>query len=236
MRFLTIRRVFTAAIALLACSVAISAADLKGFPFTEESLNYTVNWPSGLSLGEVHLRARPSGPGWTFTLNLDAGVPGFLVKDIYTSTSGADLCSTLFERDARHGSRHVREKEITDQASHNVTRSTIGGGESTLSAPACLKDALTLLYFARRELGQGRVPATQQFLFGGLYQMRMEYAGAQKIAVGDELTDSDRVNCTIKGPSSEFQFEAFFARDAARTPLVIRVPLSNGRFSMELVR
>jgi hypothetical protein len=28
----------------------------------------------------------------------------------------------------------------------------------------------------------------------------------------------------------------FFARDAARTPLVIRVPLSAGTFSMELVR
>jgi hypothetical protein len=28
----------------------------------------------------------------------------------------------------------------------------------------------------------------------------------------------------------------FFARDAARTPLVIRVPLSVGTFSMELVR
>ncbi len=230
------RRLFAATIALLACSPVVPGADLKGFPFAAENLTYSVNWPSGLSLGEVHLRARPDGPGWTFTLNLDAGLPGFPVKDIYTSNTTPALCTTLFERDAQHGSRHARERETIDTASHTVTRSTIGGGESTLAAPPCLKDALALLYFARRELGQGRVPAAQQFLFGGLYQARLEYAGAQKIPVAEHPTDSDKVNCIIKGPSSEIQFEAFFARDAARTPLVIRVPLAGGRFSMELVR
>ena len=98
------------------------------------------------------------------------------------------------------------------------------------------KRPLTLLFFARRELGQGKVPPAQQFLFGGLYQMKMEYTGAQKVQVGDRMTESDKVTCSIKGPSSDFQFEAFFARDAARTPLIIRVPLTSGRFSMELVR
>jgi hypothetical protein len=40
----------------------------------------------------------------------------------------------------------------------------------------------------------------------------------------------------VKGPKSSFAFEMFFARDAARTPLLVRVPLSAGSFSMELVR
>jgi hypothetical protein len=32
------------------------------------------------------------------------------------------------------------------------------------------------------------------------------------------------------------QFEVYFARNPARTPLLFRVPLALGRFSMELVR
>jgi hypothetical protein len=229
-------RFFAAAAVVWACTPVAPAADLKGFPFTDESLRYTVNWPSGLSLGDIRLQAQHTGPAWRFTLTINAGVPGFTVKDTYTSNATTDLCSTSFERDTQHGSKHSRERETVDAVTKEVKRTTVDGGESTLTAPACVKDALTLLFFARRELGQGKVPPSQQFLFGGLYQMTMTYSGAQKIQVGEQLTDSDKVVCTIKGPASDFQFEAFYARDAARTPLVIRVPLSSGRFSMELVR
>ena len=211
-------------------------ADLKGFPFADEALTYSVNWPSGVSLGEVRLNARHAGSRWLFTMSVDAGIPGFAVKDTYTSSATSDLCATMFERDTRHGPRHSQEKETIDIVSNKVTRTTVDGGESTFAAPACVRDALALLYFTRRELGQGKVPPAQQFLFGGLYQIRTEYGGAQKIQVGEKLNDSDKVLCTVKGPSSDFQFEAFYARDPARTPLVIRVPLSSGRFSMELVR
>jgi len=41
---------------------------------------------------------------------------------------------------------------------------------------------------------------------------------------------------TVKGPASETAFEMFFARDAARTPLLVRVPLSMGTFLLELTR
>jgi hypothetical protein len=53
---------------------------------------------------------------------------------------------------------------------------------------------------------------------------------------GDSYVDADRIIGKIKGPASEAQFEAVFARDAARTPLQIKVPLALGSFSMELVR
>jgi hypothetical protein len=39
-----------------------------------------------------------------------------------------------------------------------------------------------------------------------------------------------------KGPSANFQAEIYFARDPARTPLLIKVPSALGPFSMELVR
>jgi len=45
-----------------------------------------------------------------------------------------------------------------------------------------------------------------------------------------------QINYTIRGPASETHLEILFARDAARTPLVMRSPFSLGTFSMELVR
>src|SRR4051794_21876900 len=59
---------------------------LKGFPFTNESLSYTANWPSGISLGEAHLSATASSTSWRFELGLEAGIPGFTVKDTYQGT------------------------------------------------------------------------------------------------------------------------------------------------------
>lgn len=215
-------------------AVPPAAAPLSGFPFSEEALNYTVNWPSGLSLGEGHLRARHSGNGWAFELTLDASVPGFDVKDSYTSRAGAELCSMEFTKSSAHGTRKVNERESVEGT--KVTRTTDKGGKSEFSAPACVKDALTLLFYARRELGQGRVPPAQQLLFGGMYRASLQYAGAQTIEVAGKAAVSDKVVCSLTGPNSNPQFEIYFARDAARTPLSIRVPLSMGRFSMELVR
>ena len=100
----------------------------------------------------------------------------------------------------------------------------------------CVKDALTYLFFTRRELGQGRVPGAQKILFGNLYDMRMTYAGAPMIAVGGKQVQSDQVTCTVKTASSEYSFDVYFARDAARTPLLISAPLAMGKFSMELIR
>jgi hypothetical protein len=214
-----------------------AAPTLTGFPFTDEDLNYSVNWPSGLNLGEGHLHARHSGENWNFELSLDASVPGFAVKDTYSSVSGAGFCSTSFDRKTSHGSRATGEKETVDPARATATRVTQqGGGTSEIAVPACVKDALTFLFFARRELGQGRVPPAQSILMGGLYQVRLDYAGAQSVQVNDRPEPSDKVVCTVKAASSEFRFEMYFARDAARTPLLIKVPFAMGTFSMELMR
>ena len=58
-----------------------------------ETLHYSINWPSGLSLGEATLRSdrtvesTDSASGWEFELNLDASVPGFAIRDQYRSTA-----------------------------------------------------------------------------------------------------------------------------------------------------
>jgi hypothetical protein len=210
---------------------------LTGFPFTDETLSYSINWPSHLSLGDAHLSARHSGSNWNFELTLNADVPGFSVKDTYHSTDDNNLCSASFDRASSHGSRKTNESETIDSANNRAQRTTSnGGGASTITVPACIKDALSFLFFTRRELGQGRVPPTQQILLGGLYEIRLEYAGAQQIPINGVQKLADKLNCSVKGQSSTTSFEVYFDRDAARTPLLIRVPLAMGAFSMELVR
>ena len=56
----------------------------------------------------------------------------------------------------------------------------------------------------------------------------MEYTGAQDIPVAEKPAVTDHVDVTVKGPAADFTFEIFFARDAARTPLLIKIPLSVG--------
>jgi hypothetical protein len=222
-----------AAVALLFPRSAVAATN--GFPFAAESLNYSVNWPSGLSLGEGHLRASQEAGNWSFDLTLDASVPGFDVVDHYHSSASPDFCSNSFERTSSHGARKTKETEMISNG--EVTRETeSGGGKSEIRVQACVKDALTFLFFTRRELGQGRVPPPQQILYGSLYSARLDYVGAPVIRVAGKPEQSDMLTCTMTGPTSTIKFEMYFARDAARTPLLIRVPLQMGSFAMELVR
>jgi hypothetical protein len=216
--------------------VSSAQAPLAGFPFTDEDLNYSINWPGGINLGDAHLHAKHAGANWNFALTVDAGIPGFQVKDVYHSESTPDFCSTSFDRSAVHGPRTTQETETIDQSRWLASRVTKNGGQSDLTVPKCIKDALTFLFYARVELGQGRVPATQQMLFGGLYQMSLVYAGAPIIPVGGKQVQSDEILCTVKGTSSEFKFEIYFARDPARSPLLVKAPFAIGTFSMELIR
>jgi hypothetical protein len=228
--------VLAVAAALLLAPAAVAQT---GFPFQDESLHYNVNWPSGLSLGEATFTAHHKAGAWDLAMTLDAGVPGFAVVDKIRSSVTDGLCSLELERDIGHGARKTRETTTFDQKKGEATRTTVfplGGGTSTLSFAGCPRDAMAFLYFARRELGQGRVAPPQQVFFGSAYSVRMDYTGAQTITASDKPSVTDRLVVNVKGPKSSFSLEMFFARDAARTPLLIRVPLSEGTFSMELVR
>ena len=219
-----------------------SAPTLTGFPFTNETLRYAVSWPTGLSLGEAHMSAArtkaASGAGeqWAFEFALDASVPGFAVTDRYHASASLDLCSATFEKEITHGSRKTHERIEFDKHAGVARRETLGAGKSDVPISQCGRDALTFLHFARRELGQGRVAPQEDVLLGAKYNARLEYTGEQTIKVGGKPSVTDRVIVTLRGPASEISFEMFFARDAARTPLLIRVPLSLGVFSMELSR
>jgi len=209
-------------------------------PISEESLTYDVNWPSGLSLGEVQLKAAkvagPEGSGekWNLEFTLDAAVPGFVVADRYRSSTTAELCSVQFDKQLSRGGKTAKEQTRFDQPAGSATRETSGGGSSQLRIGACAKDALAFLYYLRRELSQGRLPPPQTVYFGAPYQLRLEFAGRQRLAVGGQQFEADRIRASLKGAASETTFEIFFAQDPTRRPLLIRAPLPLGTFSMEL--
>lgn len=206
-------------------------------PLSAESLRYSINWASGLSLGEATLRADKGKERWDFEVTLDASIPGFALRDDYRSSATPDLCSLELDKTFAHGPRKGDETVTFDQQNRTATRETLnGGGKTDLSISACTKDALTFMQFARNELAQGRLAPQQPVDFGALYNVRIVFTGAQKIKVGDQPVDADRILATVKGPTTELTVEIFFARDAVRTPLLARIPLSLGSFTVELIR
>jgi hypothetical protein len=219
---------------------------MKGFlfflltiPVCAESLHYSINWPSGLSLGEATLdssRGEGDKGNWSFTLDIDAGIPGFSVRDHYHSSANADLCSIALEKKFTHGTHKSEEHLTFDQQNHMVTRETSGGGKSDISVPSCGRGAFAFLQYVRNELAQGRLVQQQPVVFGAIYSVRIEFAGTQTIVLGEQRVEADRIQATIKGPSSDLKVEIFFSRDKARVPLLAKVPLALGVFSVELAR
>ena len=211
----------------------------SGFPWQNETLRYSVNWPSGLSLGEGSMSARHTEAGWTFDVSLDAGVPGFTIKDKFRSITEGDLCSTQIERDLSQGTKKVREKTTFDQkkgTAHRATTLPENGGTTDFDITSCARDALAFVYYLRREMGQGRVPSAQKVYFGSAYNVRMEYTGAVNIKSGDQQAVTDKLVVSVKGPKSDTSLEIYFARDPARTPLSVKIPVAVGTLSLELVR
>src|SRR5262249_8997007 len=142
-----------------------AASTPPGFPWHNETLRYSVNWPSGLSLGEASMSATKGEGGWKFDVSLDAGVPGFAIKDKFRSGTEGDLCSVNLERDISHGAKKVREKTAFDQKKGTANRATVfpeNGGKSDFDISSCARDALAFVYYARREMGQGRVASPQK--------------------------------------------------------------------------
>ena len=85
-------------------------------------------------------------------------------------------------------------------------------------------------------MGQGRVAPPQKVFFGSEYSIKMDYTGARNIRVGDKMEVTDHLLISGKGPKSDFSVEVHFARDAARTPLSIKIPVAVGTLSLDLVR
>lgn len=226
---------------LLAISLSVAAHSAAGQDVSLlEQLVYSINYPSGLPLGSATLETKevslPDGStGREFVFELQAAVPGFEVKDRYRSRTTLGYCSLEFEKNARHGKKVVKELlTFHPQAGEAVRQTLAGGGQSRFPVPDCAKDALAYLQYFRREMASGRVPPPATIYFGAAYQLRLEYAGRQRVDVGGETLDADRVQVLVKGPASEHSFQAYLAVEPERRPVLFRVSLPQGLFTMEL--
>lgn len=224
---------------LLFSVLVLAAAPVSESSLPNETLRYSVNWPSGLSLGEATLTASSSsqaGPAQMhFQFDLDAGIPGFTVSDRFRSAASGRFCSEEFQKTISHGSKHVDEKETFDLNTGTVNRGS-GSGQSEISSNPCGKDALAFLYFVRQELSQGRIPPHQTMFFGAPYEIRLDSAGTENVKIGNAPVETDHIKASVSGPSSTINFDLYFLQDKARTLGLVRVPLTLGTFSMELVK
>jgi hypothetical protein len=219
-------------------------------PAGAETLHYNINWQSGLPLGEATLKASKSAPAtsseapaatddgkWSFELMLDAAVPGLTLRDEYRSKADAKFCSQQLERNVIRGPKKSTEKETFDQGKKQVKRETPNGGRSELMAPDCAHDALAFLQFVRQELAAGRLVQSQPVFFGSKYDVQVQYIGTEpvKLAKNDNKpVDADKVRASIRGPKADYTIEILFSHDGARTPLLARLPLALGTFTVEL--
>ncbi|HEX5226960.1 MAG TPA: DUF3108 domain-containing protein [Bryobacteraceae bacterium] len=228
---------------LLLAALALTAAPAGDSSLPNETLRYSINWPSGLSLGEATLSAssseqvagQPQPPHMNLKLDLDAGVPGFPVSDRFRADASGKFCSAEFEKNTSHGAKKVDDRETFDPATGTVTRGS-GDGQSQILANACGKDALTFLYYLRQELSQGRVPPKQTVFFGAPYEIKLQSQGTESVKIANKPVEAEHLKASVDGPSSSISFDLFFLQDKARTLALVRVPLALGTFSMELVR
>ena len=183
------------------------------------------------------LRSEKDTGQWDFEMNIDANFPGFPVRDRDRSIATSELCSTQLDRIFQHGARKTEERVTFDLSNHTAVRETLhGGGWSQLQVSPCARDPLAFLEFVRKELAQGRLAPQQSVVFGSIYQLRLTFKGAESVRVAGATVDADHLAAALKGPASDQTFEVFFARDAARTPVLAKIPSPLGAFSVELIR
>jgi hypothetical protein len=199
-----------------------------------------VNWQSGLSIGEVALTSQKVAPnsardgGWSFNLTVDAAVPGFAIRDEYKSAADRNFCSDTFERALVHGSRKSGETDTFHQQEHKLTRES-PGNKSESRIGECAHDALAFLQFIRTELVEGRLAPDQPVYMGGAYNVKLVYTGTESLKQGSQHMDADRVHAVIQGPKADLGVDIFFAKDAGRTPVLVRLPMTLGTFTVELI-
>lgn len=226
-----------AATALWLTAGQVFAEQPQAVPFKNgEVLRYEVVWPTGLSLGEAEFRATSSQEGWKFRAELSASLPNFEVLDEYAAEADHSLCSQELKKDSLHGSKQAHEKVTFDQKARTATRESVGGGGvSEMTVPPCARDALTALYALRSDLAAGRIPPPDDLVFGALYGVVITYAETRVVEIAGERREADRLLVDISGPEASHNFEIFFGKDAARTPLLVKVPFNLGVFSLKLV-
>jgi hypothetical protein len=214
-------------VVLFSCAAFVSA-QAAAIPDTE-LLRYRISYAGAINVGEAQLAINRAPGGAELTFQATVPIPGFPVAEYGRSLVTTDLCTLELEKKAVRGRRQTDEKTTFDAAKRTATRQTTGpipgGGTSTFNIPACPRDALAFLLQFRKTLAEG--------------ESTVYYGSAYKVSVRriqQQGGDADRFSVRIRGPKSDITAELHLARDAARTPTLIRIPLAAGSLVVELTR
>lgn len=202
----------------------------------DERLEYAITWPSGLAVGKAEFRARDLDPGWRFEMTLRASLPQIEIDDAFVSRTDPAMCSETFEKHVRHGAKRAHELLRFGPRELERTNLEAPRAEPPGKSPVgnCARDALAYLYFLRQDLAAGRIPAPGNIYFGAGYRIRLEFVRTRWLAVSGERRLVDEIRVRVRGPASEHTFSVYFARDPARTLLLVRADFEGGPFSMRL--
>lgn len=214
----------------------LAAETPEATPFASgETLRYDVVWPSGLRLGEATFTANSNQAGWAFSADVAASLPVLTIEDEYRSKADFSLCSAWFKKVVSHGKRKQNEEVTFDQDENRALRRNLADGTTQDQiVPPCARDALTYFYSLRQDLAQGRVPPPDDLNFGTQLQISFSYVETRQIEAGGKTQQADRILVDVTGRGDPVNIELFLAQDAARTPLLIRVPFELGTFSLKL--
>ena len=223
---------------VLAYAILSPLLPAQTVPFAgEERLIYEITWPSGLSLGEAEFTTRRDSKGWSFDLVVNASLPTMEISDEYSSRTDGELCSLELIKKIRRGEKKIDETVVYDQQKLKARRSIAGVDDPVeVDIFPCGRDGLAFLYYLRRELASGRVPPPDDLNFGPQYQVVMTYAESMEVAVAGKRQKADRMLVDLTGPKSQRSFDIFVGKDAARTPLLMRIPFDLGTFSLKLLQ
>ncbi len=221
---------------LAGASVAQAQPLAEGFTHGE-FLQFSLDWPSGLSAGVAEFEARFLDPGWRFEATVRASHPKLEIDDRFISETDGQLCSQRFEKHIRHGNR--RASELLRFSGDTVERTNLErAGEErpgTARAGNCARDALAFVYFLRSELAAGRIPAEGTVHFGAGYGVRLEHAQERWLVWEGERQLVDEVHVSVSGPQAAHAVSAFFGRTEGRQPLLFRMTLDETGFTMRLL-
>lgn len=232
-----LRTVCALALGVSGVVFAAPPPDGQAAPWVDgEVLVYEITWPSGLSLGEARFRAKATQNGWSFESDITASLPTMEIRDEYRAQADTNLCSLELDKKVKHGKKEFEESLSYDQRTRRAKRRTLGGGaETEFDIPSCVRDGLTYLYYLRRELGSGSIPPPDDVNFGPQYQVVISYSQSLDVEARGETVRADRILAELEGPVAHHSIEMFVAQDAARTPLIIRIPFDLGTFSLKLL-
>ena len=166
-------------------------------PVQDESLHYTMNWPSGLSLGEATLSARKSGDTLGFRSQRQCRRPGICRErrdslvghaEPLLHRTGARL-QPRRQEDPRED--HVRPEGRNRRRAPRCCRTAARAGKSSFDIPSLRARCADVPVLRAARIGAGpRCPRSTVF-FGSAYTVSMDYTGAQNITVA-EKTDQSR--------------------------------------------